>query len=147
MNFEKWCTSEGYQDKNTGGFDHPLGLALRKAREKSAEVNARSAPKTNPPSISDEMMDLADRLGSEWDRVDPRAWAHLMVYAPVGSQWQPIESRPPYRGPILVLADDGAIALAKDFTLTPITGTSDSFCYGDRLTHWMPLPQPPKAAK
>ncbi|KGS43821.1 hypothetical protein X945_3215 [Burkholderia pseudomallei ABCPW 107] len=33
-------------------------------------------------SISDEMMDLADRLGSEWKDVDPRAWQHLLVYAP-----------------------------------------------------------------
>ncbi|UIY60039.1 hypothetical protein [Burkholderia cepacia] len=33
-------------------------------------------------SISDEMMDLVDRLGSEYDKVDPRAWRHLLVYAP-----------------------------------------------------------------
>jgi hypothetical protein len=33
-------------------------------------------------SISDEMMDLVDRLGSEAADVDPRAWAHLLVYAP-----------------------------------------------------------------
>lgn len=33
-------------------------------------------------SISDEMMDLADRLGSEWKDGDPRAWQHLLVYAP-----------------------------------------------------------------
>lgn len=33
-------------------------------------------------SISDEMMDLADRLGSEWKDVDSRAWQHLLVYAP-----------------------------------------------------------------
>ncbi|UUX38847.1 hypothetical protein NTJ56_08605 [Burkholderia contaminans] len=32
--------------------------------------------------ISDEMMDLVDRLGSEYDKVDPRAWRHLLVYAP-----------------------------------------------------------------
>ena len=33
-------------------------------------------------SITDEMMDLVDRLGSELDKVDPRAWSHLLVYAP-----------------------------------------------------------------
>ena len=33
-------------------------------------------------SISDEMMDLVDRLGSEYDKVDPRAWDHLLVYVP-----------------------------------------------------------------
>lgn len=37
-------------------------------------------------SISDEMMDLVDRLGSEAADVDPRAWEHLLVYAPKGSQ-------------------------------------------------------------
>jgi hypothetical protein len=34
------------------------------------------------PPVSDEMMDLADRLGSEFDSVDPMAWKHLLVYAP-----------------------------------------------------------------
>lgn len=36
--------------------------------------------------ISDAMMELVDRLGSEFDRVDPRAWEHLLVYAPVVAQ-------------------------------------------------------------
>lgn len=40
-----------------------------------------AAPKLAQP-ISDAMMDLADRLGSEADAVDPRAWKHLLVYAP-----------------------------------------------------------------
>ena len=33
------------------------------------------------PSVSDDMMNLADRLG-ELPYVDPRAWKHLLVYAP-----------------------------------------------------------------
>jgi hypothetical protein len=33
-------------------------------------------------TISDAMMDLVDRLGSEASEVDPRAWKHLLVYAP-----------------------------------------------------------------
>jgi hypothetical protein len=33
-------------------------------------------------SISDEMMDLVDRLGHGAPEVDPRAWQHLLVYAP-----------------------------------------------------------------
>jgi hypothetical protein len=37
-------------------------------------------PKEKP--ISDAMMDLVDRLGSEASEVDPRAWKHLLVYAP-----------------------------------------------------------------
>jgi len=32
--------------------------------------------------ISDAMMDLVDRLGGEAKDVDPRAWQHLLVYAP-----------------------------------------------------------------
>jgi hypothetical protein len=37
-------------------------------------------------SISDAMMDLVDRLGSEASEVDPRAWKHLLVYAPERAQ-------------------------------------------------------------
>jgi hypothetical protein len=36
--------------------------------------------------ISDEMMDLVDRLGSEAAQVDPRAWEHLLVYTPKPEQ-------------------------------------------------------------
>jgi hypothetical protein len=34
------------------------------------------------PSLTDELMDCVDRLGSEADTVDPRVWQHLLVYAP-----------------------------------------------------------------
>lgn len=33
-------------------------------------------------SLTDELMDCVDRLGSESDTVDPRVWEHLLVYAP-----------------------------------------------------------------
>ena len=33
-------------------------------------------------SVTDDMMNLADRLGSEYDDVDPKAWKHLLVYTP-----------------------------------------------------------------
>ena len=46
--------------------------------EQQAIIDAIPAAK----SVSDEMMDLVDRLGSEAEDVDPRAWEHLMVYAP-----------------------------------------------------------------
>lgn len=38
-------------------------------------------------SISDDIMDVVDRLGSEADAVDPRCWDHLRIYmpAPAGS--------------------------------------------------------------
>ncbi|WP_260426377.1 hypothetical protein [Burkholderia cepacia] len=50
------------------------------ARSSANETGAEGAKWAK--SISDEMMDLVDRLGSEWDKVDPRAWRHLLVYAP-----------------------------------------------------------------
>ena len=33
-------------------------------------------------SLTDELMDCVDRLGSEADTIDPRVWQHLLVYAP-----------------------------------------------------------------
>ena len=37
-------------------------------------------------SLTDELMDCVDRLGSEYDTVDPRVWEHMLVYAnPVGA--------------------------------------------------------------
>lgn len=51
-------------------------LAAPQPAQADAPAEARAK------SISDEMMDLADRLGSEWKDVDPRAWQHLLVYAP-----------------------------------------------------------------
>ncbi len=33
-------------------------------------------------SLSTELMDCVDRLGSEADTVDPRVWDHLLIYAP-----------------------------------------------------------------
>lgn len=32
--------------------------------------------------ITEAMMDVVDRLGSEYEQVDPRAWDHMLVYAP-----------------------------------------------------------------
>jgi hypothetical protein len=39
-------------------------------------------PKRELKSTTDMMMELADRLGELPDDVDPRAWEHLLVYAP-----------------------------------------------------------------
>lgn len=33
-------------------------------------------------SLSGDLMDCVDRLGSEAETVDPRVWDHLLVYAP-----------------------------------------------------------------
>jgi hypothetical protein len=45
---------------------------------------ARQSPKhvSSAESITEAMMNVADRLGSEYDKVDSRAWDHLLVYAP-----------------------------------------------------------------
>lgn len=43
--------------------------------------------------ISDAMMDLVDRLGSEWGDVDHRAWEHLLVYAPKPEAREPVAWR------------------------------------------------------
>ena len=54
-----------------------------KMRSYASEFRRRSDGKmTFSQSVSDDMMNLADRLGSEYDDVDPRAWKHLLVYAP-----------------------------------------------------------------
>lgn len=54
-----------------------------KMRFYASEFRRRSDGKmTFAQSVSDDMMNLADRLGSEYDDVDPRAWKHLLVYAP-----------------------------------------------------------------
>lgn len=57
-----------------------------KMRSYASEFRRRSDGKmTFAQSVSDDMMNLADRLGSEYDDVDPRAWKHLLVYAPKAS--------------------------------------------------------------
>lgn len=54
-----------------------------KMRSYASEFRRRSVGKmTFAQSVSDDMMNLVDRLGSEHDDVDPRAWKHLLVYAP-----------------------------------------------------------------
>jgi hypothetical protein len=41
-----------------------------------------TTPQRDLESTTDMMMELADRLGELPDDVDPRAWEHLLVYAP-----------------------------------------------------------------
>lgn len=45
------------------------------------KVRAARQP-VRPNTVSDDMMDVVDRLGSEHADVDPRAWDHLLIYAP-----------------------------------------------------------------
>jgi hypothetical protein len=61
----------------------PVGMALYRAPTEwvgltDEEIDALSQAR----SLTDELMDCVDRLGSEADTVDPRVWQHLLVYAP-----------------------------------------------------------------
>ena len=63
---------------------NPPGSASMTIRHDILTRNGSTADTTGAKAaqpISDAMMDLVDRLGSEADAVDPRAWAHLLVYA------------------------------------------------------------------
>lgn len=44
-------------------------------------------------SLTDELMDCVDRLGSESDDVDPRVWDHLLVYVPTDKLFACINNR------------------------------------------------------
>lgn len=59
-----------------GAIDHWQERALRAEAELAARQPVRSS------TVSDDMMDVVDRLGSEHDEVDPRAWDHMLIYAP-----------------------------------------------------------------
>lgn len=59
------------------------------------EVDQDLAGYKKAPPISDAMMDLVDRLGSEYDKVDPRAWEYLLIYAPKHMLTQPAASAEP----------------------------------------------------
>ena len=86
-------------------------------------------------SATDDMMNLADRLGNEYDDVDPKAWKHLLVYAPqpvkrepltdeeVLKAWSPEPSRPVMdKNKVLTFARD--IEQAHGITKKQINKTS-----------------------
>jgi hypothetical protein len=52
----------------------------------AAELLQRITAQPEQESTTDMMMELADRLGELPDDVDPRAWEHLLVYAPKREQ-------------------------------------------------------------
>ena len=61
----------------------PVGMALYRApREWVGLTDEEIDALSQAPSLTDELMDCVDRLGSEADTVDPRVWQHLLVYAP-----------------------------------------------------------------
>lgn len=90
------------QRKKTG--EERLAFKV-KMRFYASEFLRRSDGKmTFAQSVSDDMMDLADRLGSEFDDVDPRAWKHLLVYAPKAA---PADVAPPSAITASIMRDDG----------------------------------------
>lgn len=61
----------------------PVGRALfRRSHDRSCRGNATQNELPKARSLTDELMDCVDRLGSEWREVDPRVWDHLRVYMP-----------------------------------------------------------------
>ena len=91
------------QRKKTG--EERLAFKV-KVRFYASEFLRRSDGKmTFAQSVSDDMMNLADRLGSEFDDVDPRAWKHLLVYAPKAAPQQ--ESQEPDFWTVCAQYEDG----------------------------------------
>ena len=68
------------QRKKTG--EERLAFKVKMRFYASAFLRRSDGKMNFAQSVSDDMMNLADRLGSEFDDVDPRAWKHLLVYAP-----------------------------------------------------------------
>lgn len=102
--FEAWAKKEGYRvfSDARGSYDMPSTNCVwegwQAATERAATIVSAEAQQAGPVrpkvsfipsvenmpmarSIDDEMMDLVDRLGA-LEPVDPRAWKHLLVYAP-----------------------------------------------------------------
>jgi hypothetical protein len=87
--FEAWLKQP--HPHNWNDCNHPLTVGERQAAHMGwfARAALQAAPAADAVrSVSDEMMDLADRLGHQWKDVDPRAWAHLLVYAPENAEAQ-----------------------------------------------------------
>ena len=56
---------------------------IEEVRNRGYEIrDAKITALRQARSLTDELMDCVDRLGSEADTVDPRVWQHLLVYAP-----------------------------------------------------------------
>jgi hypothetical protein len=73
-----------YQIEDEGAWMDVSALAFTSkliGKRRKRIVYAAPTPERAQP-ISDAMMDLVDRLGSEASEVEPRAWKHLLVYAP-----------------------------------------------------------------
>jgi Protein of unknown function (DUF551) len=68
------------------------------------------------------------------------------------SEWQPMEIKPPFGTRALIWGSWGAdcgpmcmeVAVWRDSRDGPYWCIVDEYCF-EEVTHWMPLPEPPKA--
>ena len=85
-----------------------------KMRSYASEFRRRSAGKRFfAQSVSDDMMNLADRLGA-LPYVDPRAWEHLLVYAP--HRWDKLDAQTCMEGALEIEALRAARTQADSVT-------------------------------
>jgi hypothetical protein len=72
-----WHRSSKFDEEGTLIGYNPDDVPLYTAPQPALKTKYKQAR-----SLTDELMDCVDRLGSEADTVDPRVWHHLLVYAP-----------------------------------------------------------------
>ena len=97
------------QRKKTG--EERLAFKVKMRFYASEFLRRTDGKMTFAQSVSDDMMNLADRLGSEFDDVDPRAWKHLLVYAPKAApmpDWLPFSKR-------MQIADRHGVKVTAEF--------------------------------
>ncbi|WP_459018023.1 hypothetical protein [Stenotrophomonas sp. PSU_St142] len=83
----------------------PRWCDVYEALEGAIEALAARQP-VRSSTVSDDMMDVVDRLGSEHDEVDPRAWDHMLIYAPTDKLYARLAARQPVGEPIGWYTDD-----------------------------------------
>jgi hypothetical protein len=84
--------SEAEQEPTPEWIYNPItGKRIEPHVEQEIQVEQAISEAEQAESITDCMMNLVDRLGSECKEVDPKAWKHLLIYAPKAEQ-EPIWS-------------------------------------------------------
>ena len=82
-----------------------MQMALEALDSDNPDIQLRAAATLRQAhSLTDELMDCVDRLGSEADTVDPRVWQHLLVYAPK-----------PEEEPVAWISEGGDVSRSKRY--------------------------------
>ena len=97
------CKDRGYVDVDVDVDDSGSSIGNVEACPHCA-LAARQPVRSS--TVSDDMMDVVDRLGSEHDEVDPRAWDHMLIYAPTDKLYARLAARQPVGEPIGWYTDD-----------------------------------------